>query len=380
MYVVDGLDPGGTRSVLLSQLAEIPRDRFDIGLLTLHDDLAVAADLVPPDVTVMSGPMPRDLEYGVHDYLADSWLLRTAKRSGSPALKAIASFKPDILHFHTHPRTLALGILARRENPVGLVFTDHAVRIAAGEYSPHARFLLRMAYRRLYRHYDVISVGPSVAASQRSGRFIGRDHRHIVLANQVDLDLFRPPDDWHRARPLEVIYVGRLHVAKGVETVIRAFSQVRTDVPVRLVVAGTDEMGGRLQRLASEIVQAPKSVAFLGDRSDVAALLRQASIGVLMSEREGQSLAILEQMASGLAVIASDIPENAEMLSDGVSGRLVQVGDVNGCAAALEELVADEELRMRFGRAARKAAETRSSTDEAQMLLDFYAAVIAGRQ
>ena len=379
LYVVDGFGLGGTRTVLLAQVARLPPESVEVAILTLSDDARVGVGLVPPHVQVISAPFRGDRGYTVRDYLADSWLLLSARKWGGEALRAIERFKPDVLHFHTNPRELALGVLARRASPVALVFTDHLVRVAETDYTPQIRFLLRVAYRRLYRQYNLISVGQSVAESNRAAGFVGAGRRHVVMRNQVDIERFRPPEDGRRADPLEIIYVGRIHPIKRVDTVVRAFGQAHAASPVRLLIVGPDEMGGEIQRLAAECVEPPKSVLFLGERTDVPELLRQASISLLMSEREGQPLALLEQMASGLAVVASNIPESAELISDGVSGRLVAVDDVAGCAAVLGELILDGELRARIGRAARQAVEERGSMDDSGVLMELYTEVTRRR-
>jgi glycosyltransferase involved in cell wall biosynthesis len=374
LCVVDNLGVGGVREVVLSQLAGLDPDRFEIGLLTLADDLDEVRDRLPSRLAGLAAGYRADYRYGVVDYLADGFLLWGPRRSGREALDEIERYDPDVLHFHTNPRDLGLGILASRRSPRELVFTDHLVRIRPDDYSRRARLLLRASYRRLYRRFHVISVGPSVARSNREAGFLDPAKEHLLLENEVDLDRFRPADTAPPDGTPEIVYVGRINEVKGVDTLIRAFGQLAVEQPVRLVLIGPDSTGGAMARLAETYVKPPLEVEFLGARTDVPSLLRRAAIGVLPSRREGQPLALQEEMATGLAVIASDIPENADLVSDGLNGRLVPVDDADALAGALRVLLHDPDLRDRLGRAARRFVENRAG-DPTVELARFYEAV-----
>jgi glycosyltransferase involved in cell wall biosynthesis len=372
LCVVDSLDVGGTREIVLSQLYSLDPDRFDPGLLTLAGDLENASELLPTHVTPVAALYRRDYAYGALDYVSDGFLLRAARRFGGEVLSAVDHFDPQVLHFHTHPRDLGLGILAARRAPRALVFTDHSVRIRSTDYSSRARFLLRASYRRLYRHFNTISVGRVVARLNREAGLLDPRREHLVLENEVDLNRFRPPSAPRSDRPLEIIHVGRIHSGKGLDTLIRAFAGVDLDQPAQLTLVGPDGMDGEMQRLAAERVNPPLQVQFLGARTDVPALLQKASIGVLPTQREGLPVALLEMMASGLPVVASDIPEVAEIVTRGVDCLLVPVDDAYALAGALRRLLVDRELRDRLGKAARISAESRMHADSSARLAHFY--------
>jgi glycosyltransferase involved in cell wall biosynthesis len=374
LCVVDNLEIGGVREVVLSQISGLDTDRFEVGLLTLADDLEHVRDRLPSSVAGLAATYRVDYRYGVLAYLADGFLFWGARRFGRDALSEIERYDPDVLHFHTNPRDLGLGILAGRRGSCALVFTDHLVRIRPDDYSRHARFLLRVSYRRLYRRFHVISVGPSVARANGEAGFLDPSRKHLVLENEVDLERFRPPGAADSDRALEVIYVGRINHVKGIDTLIRAFGRLGVDQPVRLVLVGPDSTDGAMRRLAEECVDPPLAVEFLGPRTDVPELLRRAAIGVLPSRREGQPLALQEQMATGLAVVASGIAENADLVSDGVNGLLFPVDDADALASALRMLLEDADLRGRLGGAAREFVESHAG-DPTLELARFYEAV-----
>lgn len=366
---------GGDREVLLAQLSSLDQSRFDLGILTLGNDLDDYPDLIPDHVTRLGAPYRPDYGYGVLDYLSDGLLLRAARRYGAPALAEMERFAPHVLHFQTNPRQLGLGILAERQFPTALVFTDQVVRIRPDDYSPLVRRLLRIAYRRLYRRYHVISAGPSVARFNREAGFMNPARSHLLLENRIDVDAFHPRAGEPTDEPLTVVFVGRIFPIKGVDTLIRAFAGLRSAKPVRLQIVGPDLMDGEMEALAAGLVVPPLRVEFLGVRSDVPALLSCAAIGVLPSRREGLSVALLELMASGLAVVVSDIPENLDVVSHGDTGFVVPLDDTAALTSALQTLVDQPELRRRLGGAARAAVMKRTSADPTDRLAEFYEAI-----
>jgi len=98
-------------------------------------------------------------------------------------------------------------------------------------------------------------------------------------------------------------------------------------------------------------------VEFLGHRSDMPVLLRQASVAVLPSYYpEGVPFFLLEAAATGLPLVASDIPGCAEVVREGINGYLVPPKNGPALAQALERLVHDSSLRSRFGEASRSIA------------------------
>ncbi|QPN65928.1 glycosyltransferase [Synechococcus sp. CBW1006] len=154
----------------------------------------------------------------------------------------------------------------------------------------------------------------------------------------------RPPGD-----SLRVLMVARLDPIKDQATLIRAFAAVRQP-GWQLQLVGDGSERARLEALAAELGLDPAGV-FLGRRADIPDLLGQADLFAFSTTAaEGFGIALIEAMAAGLPVIASDVPACREVLLDGVGGVLLEQGDPIKWAVFLESLFISETSRLALGR------------------------------
>jgi glycosyltransferase involved in cell wall biosynthesis len=136
-----------------------------------------------------------------------------------------------------------------------------------------------------------------------------------------------------------------------------AVARCLPDVPsLRLVVIGDGELGPRLHRLAEQLGIAHRA-AFLGTRRDVPLLLPGLDVSCLSSVHEGVPIALIEAMAAGVPIVASDCGAVRDIVDDGEQGYLVPVGDVDRFADRLRLLAGDPDLRAQLGKAGRARAE-----------------------
>jgi glycosyltransferase involved in cell wall biosynthesis len=155
-----------------------------------------------------------------------------------------------------------------------------------------------------------------------------------------------------------ILAAGRVTPQKGFDLLIKAFAQVAPDHPDwTLRILGRGDWLAELQRLVAEH-GIRGSVVFEGPSEDLGGEMSRASIYALSSRFEGFPLVLIEAMSKGMAVVAFDCPTGpADVIDDHRNGLLVPPKDVDAYAAALREMMDDEELRRRCGEAAVETAK-----------------------
>ena len=182
-----------------------------------------------------------------------------------------------------------------------------------------------------------------------------------------------------------LVAVGRFVYKKGFHHLIEALPRIRAVFPqTRLILAGYGDLRDSYAELAqrlgvSDMVVMPGQLL----RDDVAALLASADVYVVPSVHDesgnvdGLPNALLEGMAAGCAVVASNVAGIPEVLVDGVHGRLVPEGDVVRLADTLGTLLADPQIRAHYGAQARQRITTELTWDAmTRRLVDIYAEVL----
>jgi len=185
----------------------------------------------------------------------------------------------------------------------------------------------------------------------------GRCH---LIPNGVDVSTFDaipPPPLSPNGSPRIVGTVGRLIEQKGVDVFIDAAALVVTHAPdVEFWIAGDGPLRETCRRrIAAHGMNGRMSL--LGERADIPLVLRALDLFVLPSVGEGISNAILEAMATGLPVVATRVGGNGELVSDGLTGRLIEPRSTAALAQAIRQYLDDPVLGKMHGRAARDRAE-----------------------
>ena len=153
------------------------------------------------------------------------------------------------------------------------------------------------------------------------------------------------------------VIVARLSGLKGHATLLRSLNRLRAEgIDLTLLIAGDGAQRSELEREARDLSLDDRIVRFLGARSDVEHLLRAADFFVLPSDTEGLPLSVLEAMAHGLPIVASNVGGIPELIDDGKEGLLIPPADPVALAAAIRRLSDDPELGRKLGDAARARA------------------------
>jgi glycosyltransferase involved in cell wall biosynthesis len=280
---------------------------------------------------------------------------RKGKWDVGPLIGLIQQFRANgtkVVHTH-HIGQLLYGGLAGRLAGCRVIHTEHDYYTLR---RPRAQQLLRV----LTRLADRVTAVAEPIRSFLEGTVGLPAGKLITIQNGVEVNQYETAipqdrDKWGLKRgDLLIGCVGRLSPEKGHTVLVQALRKVISRHPhARLVLVGDGEEKQRLEHLAADLNIEP-FVRFLGLRSDVPEVLAACDLFALPSIQEGFPMVILEALAAGKAVVASEVGAIPDVIRQDVTGLLVPPGDVNALADALCLLVEDEKARQRMGQSGRK--------------------------
>jgi glycogen(starch) synthase len=326
------------------------------------------------DVTVLTiGDGPRREERAGYTVVRRP---ATAEALGNSLSMGVARFLQkadefDVMHAHSHLYfSTNLAALKRRFDSTPLAITNH------GLYSQSApewvfRWYLRTLGRATFDSADAVFCYTDADASRLREFGVGSDIH--VVANGIDTDRFSPdgPESDRVAGDPAVLFVGRLVEGKQPDDALAAIERVRQSQPeAQLSFVGTGPLREDLERRVAER-GLDGTVEFLGEvpHEAMPELYRAADLFVLPSRAEGLPRTVLEALATGTPVVASDLAQMRSVI-EGV-GSTVPVGDVEGFAAAIADLADDADRYARYGARGRERVTTEHSwADTVQLTTD----------
>ena len=256
-----------------------------------------------------------------------------------------------VFHAHLHwPLACKYGIAAARAARVPVVVATaqlHVELTREGFVDLQHRLMTACVDRYIAVSEDV--------ASNLERRFNVPRSKISVVPNAADLDEIdaagrTPPTDWPvQPGQRAALLLARLETEKGVDIAVRAAAAVPE---IALVIAGEGSCRDALETLVTQLGIRDR-VHFLGHRTDPAALLAGADVFVLPSLAEGFPLSVVEAMAAGVPVVASDIGGTREAVEQEHTGLLVPPSDADALAAAIRRTLAEPAATSGRVRAAR---------------------------
>ena len=379
-FLIDSLSYAGTEMQLLALIRSLDQSRVLPSLVLLNGTSAESRSLEPSDCPLLRLSLTsfRNLPATAR---AVTRLARFWKRQH---VDVVQTYFLDSTYFGV-PLARALGIrrVVRVRNNLGHWLTP--------THRGLGRFIGRIVDATITNSqagHDALRAAEGLPAEKL-----------VVLENGVDVDRFAKLDLPRRENGVTVGVMANLRPVKGVDVLLRAASrmlswragrvsdrrnlQAQAPVayapgsPIRFLIAGDGEQRIYLERLAQEL-QIADHVQFLGRIRNVTSFLSQIDLGVVPSHAEGMSNALLEFMAAGRPVIATEVGANAQLLGHGSRGMLVQPGDEVALADAIHQMVVDEALAARLAAAAQEYVQTYFDRKEMRYRFeDFYARLCA---
>jgi len=355
-HVIYRLDVGGLENGLVNLINRIPAERFCHAIVSLTDFSEFRRRLKRSDVPV----------YALHKPLGNSPVTQYK------LWRLLYQLRPDIVHTRN---------LAALEGTLPAALARVPVRV----HGEHGRDIddldgtntRRQIVRRLFKPFVHQYIAMSRDLESYLQHKIGVPPSRIAqIYNGVDSTLFHPAGKNRDAVPhpdfsgsghFVIGTVGRMQDVKDQLTLARAFVRLIQMMPegrqrLRLVMVGEGPLREQVRVLLAEA--GVDQYAWLpGERNDVARIMRSFDLFVLPSLAEGISNTILEAMATGLPVLATDVGGNPELIQVGVTGTLVPRDDPEGMASAMRIYAESTELCRRQGSEARRTVERRFGMD-----------------
>lgn len=340
LYLVGQLTPGGLERQLCYLLGEMDRERYRPAVAVWNYSATAA---YVPRIRALDVPM-----YAFPEM-----------RSGAAKLFAfrrlVARLQPEVVHSYSFYTNIAAhwSVLGTRAVAVGSVRGDFTV-----DKKDAGACLGRLSAR--WPRHQICNSSAAAETCRRSGNLFAPKQVYVVR-NGLDVERFRsvPAGDsgaGNGAR-LSIVGVGSLVPVKRWERLVRAAAALKQrGVDCLIRIAGDGELREVLEQQARNL-RVADSIEFIGYTDDIPELLAGARFLVHTSDSEGSPNVVLEAMACGRAVVATDAGDIPSLVDNGKTGFVVPRGDDETLVGRMMSLIVDDGLCRRMGEAGRAKVE-----------------------
>jgi len=272
--------------------------------------------------------------------------------------KLLREIRFSLVHVHTPVAAFVTRLACQRTNTHPVLYTAHGFHFYKG--APLKNWLLYYNMEKVAAHWTDGLITMNEEDYKAAQNFKLRKNGKVFFVPGVGVDIvgleqrIASMDRSEKRKELGIselstvlITVAELIPRKNHIQVLKALSKL-TKTNFHYLIVGNGEIEQKLKKAVNELMLQDK-VSFLGFRRDVPELMVSSDIFVLTSRHEGLTRAVMEAMAVGLPIIATDVRGNRDLVKNGENGYLVPLDDVEQTAIAIERLIDSEDLRRSMG-------------------------------
>ncbi len=371
-HIITKLELGGAQQNTLYTAEHLPRDRYEVFLISGCGGILDEEAKIIPDTKIYFIPwLVREIN-PIYDFLA---LLRL--------LRLIRLLRPEIIHTHSSKAGILgrwaaylynseLKITKYRPQPIKIIHTFHGFG-----FNPYQKWINRK-FLILIEYFTAKFTDKLIAVSEDNiktglGNKIGTREKYILIHSGIKISRYKDiRTDLERTKrefdlQLEekvVTMIAPFKTQKAPLDFIRVAKYVKEKLPsVKFILVGDGELRTNLQSAIGNR-QLEKDIILLGWQRNIPEIMQITDIFVLTSLWEGLPRTILEAMASGKPVVATAVDGNREIVKDGITGFLVPPKEPKMIAEKIVFLLNNSELRKKMGEEGRKTINDSFDIDQ----------------
>lgn len=360
LHLIPDLDIGGAQRMVLTLVKELDKEKYNVKVCYWLGEGELKDEIEKAGIEVIDLKVKNGSLLGVIFKL----------------IKLIKKNKIKLIHTHLFDADLC-GFLATRWAKVPIM----VITIQSIFFLKKKKHALRYKIMSLFVD-RFLPVSDSLAQHFISWARIN-PNKVTTVHNGIDLSEFNRPKDTNRLNELRKSLgipvatpvlgtVARLEPRKGHRYLLEAVAQINKDYPnLRVLLVGDGELKSDLRNLAKEL-NISSNVIFAGFQKNIPKILSLLDLFLLPSIEEGLSFAILEAMALGLPVIATNVGGTPELVQNGETGLLVPAKSSSALASAIARLLGDKEYATALGEAGKRRAAQFSSRIMAEKIEEIY--------
>ena len=350
LIVIGSLDLGGTEKHLLQVLPQLNSDNLRFSIFTLTKPGILAAKMASYNIKIIS------------PHTEDRWSKATAIKkihmliySTYKLYRLLRNKQFDIVHLFLPASYILGGICALFARVPCIIMSRRSLNYYQKQY-PGFRVLEKV----LHKYMTLVTANAKAVALELEQEGVSKNKIKLIY-NGIDIKPFYITNcqkKMHIREQLNIpctslvfIIVANLRPYKGHIDLLQALHMVKDKLPQpwSLLCVGADPIGWKSQLLKQVSRLELTNIRFLGSRQDIANLLAASDIALLCSHEEGFSNSILEYMAAGLPVIATNVGGNSEAVIHGTTGYIVQPKNPDELSKCILELSINKELCLKMG-------------------------------